>query len=111
MRQDKPIANQAGKYARCLIPSLFAHGLLQSILMFLQTQSIVFPIVITSVVAALLHILFYWLLVFCSFFCWLLCSFIFFFSYYNGQFRMVILVGMRMVILIFMWMIILIGLV
>ncbi|XP_015957370.1 protein DETOXIFICATION 16 [Arachis duranensis] len=64
MRQDKAIANQAGKYARCLIPSLFAHGLLQSILRFLQTQSIVFPMVITSALAALLHILLCWLLVF-----------------------------------------------
>ncbi|XLU76545.1 hypothetical protein S245_035598, partial [Arachis hypogaea] len=62
MRQDKGIANQAGKYARCLIPILFAHGLLQSILMFLQTQSIVFPMVITSALRALFHILLCWLL-------------------------------------------------
>ncbi|MED6156015.1 hypothetical protein PIB30_010946 [Stylosanthes scabra] len=64
MRQDKAIANQAATYSRCLIPSLFAHGLLQCILRFLQTQSIVFPMLITSALAALLHILLCWILVF-----------------------------------------------
>ncbi|MED6195428.1 hypothetical protein PIB30_037785 [Stylosanthes scabra] len=64
MRQDKAIANQAGSYSRCLIPSLFAHGLLQCIMKFLQTQSIVFAMLITSAIAALLHILLCWILVF-----------------------------------------------
>ncbi|MED6136438.1 hypothetical protein PIB30_056132 [Stylosanthes scabra] len=64
MRQDKAIANQAGNYSRCLIPSLFAHGLLQCIMRFLHTQSIVFPMLITSALAALLHILLCWILVF-----------------------------------------------
>ncbi|KHN44607.1 MATE efflux family protein 9 [Glycine soja] len=48
LHQDKEIAAQAQQYARLLIPSLSANGLLRCIVKFLQTQSIVFPMVITS---------------------------------------------------------------
>lgn len=64
MHQDKAISKEAGSYARFMIPSLFAYGLLQCILKFLQTQNIVLPMVITSGVAALLHTLLCWLLLF-----------------------------------------------
>ncbi|KAJ4961178.1 hypothetical protein NE237_021088 [Protea cynaroides] len=47
---------QAGVYARFMIPSLFACGLLQCHARFLQTQNIVFPIMISSGITALLHI-------------------------------------------------------
>lgn len=49
-----------------MIPSLFAYGLLQCLLKFLQAQNIVFPMVLTSGIAALLHILLCWVLVFKS---------------------------------------------
>ncbi|KAH1251899.1 Protein DETOXIFICATION 17 [Glycine max] len=49
-----------------MIPSLFAYGILRCILKFLQTQKIVFPMVLTSGIAAVLHVLFCWLLVFKS---------------------------------------------
>ncbi|TKY61033.1 MATE efflux family protein ALF5 [Spatholobus suberectus] len=64
LHQDKAISKEAGSYARYMIPSLFAYGHLQCILKFLQTQNIVFPMVLTSGVAAVLHVLFCWLLVF-----------------------------------------------
>jgi len=66
LHQDKALSKEAGSYARYMIPSLFAYGLLQCILKFLQTQNIVFPMVVTSGIAAVLHVLFCWLLVFKS---------------------------------------------
>ncbi|XP_061374555.1 protein DETOXIFICATION 16-like [Gastrolobium bilobum] len=66
MHQDKVISKEAGSYARFMIPSLFAYGLLQCILKFLQNQNIVFPMMLTSGIAALLHILLCWVLVFKS---------------------------------------------
>ncbi|XP_050893774.1 protein DETOXIFICATION 16 [Lathyrus oleraceus] len=64
IHQDKAISKEAGSYALFMIPSLFAYGLLQCILKFLQTQNIVLPMVITSATAALLHTILCWLLVF-----------------------------------------------
>lgn len=64
MHQDKAISREAGSYARFMIPSLFAYGLLQCLLKFLQNQNIVFPMVLTSGIVALLHILLCWVLVF-----------------------------------------------
>ncbi|KAG1334157.1 protein DETOXIFICATION 16-like [Cocos nucifera] len=64
--QDTEIATQAGLYARWMIPSLFAYGLIQCHVRFLQTQNIVFPMMLASGFAALLHILVCWILVFKS---------------------------------------------
>ncbi|KAL5544900.1 hypothetical protein UlMin_008684 [Ulmus minor] len=64
--QDPDIAAEAGRYARFMIPSLFAYGLLQCLVKFLQTQSIVFPMVLFSGITTLLHILVCWVLVFKS---------------------------------------------
>ena len=64
--QNAAIAAEAGQYARFMIPSIFAYGLLQCFIRFLQTQNIVFPMVLCSGVAALLHILVCWALVFKS---------------------------------------------
>lgn len=61
--QDVAIAAEAGRYARVMIPSLFAYGLLQCLVKFLQTQNIVFPMVVSSGVATLLHVLLCWALV------------------------------------------------
>lgn len=63
MHQDHLISEEAGKYALFMIPSIFAFGLLQCLLKFLQTQNIVFPMVICSGIVALFHVLLCWLLV------------------------------------------------
>ncbi|KAI3929546.1 hypothetical protein MKX01_025714 [Papaver californicum] len=62
--QDPEISAEAGVYARYMIPCLFAYGLLQCHIRFLQTQNIVFPMMISSAVTALLHFLVCWVLVF-----------------------------------------------
>ncbi|KAK7252282.1 hypothetical protein RIF29_36120 [Crotalaria pallida] len=64
--QDHEISAEAGKYAQSMIPSLFAYGLLQCLNRFLQTQNIVFPMMFSSGVTTLLHILVCWILVFKS---------------------------------------------
>ncbi|KAI9101570.1 hypothetical protein K1719_023814 [Acacia pycnantha] len=64
MKQDKLMSKEAGSYAYCMIPSLFAFGILQSIMRFLQTQNIVCPMMITSAAAALFHVMFCWILMF-----------------------------------------------
>ena len=62
--QDAEISAEAGKYAIFMIPSLFAYGLLQCLNRFLQTQNVVFPMVMCSGIAALLHIPICWILIF-----------------------------------------------
>ncbi|XP_026411221.1 protein DETOXIFICATION 16-like [Papaver somniferum] len=62
--QGQDISFEAGVYARYMIPSLFAFGLLQCEVRFLLTQSIVLPMMISSAVTALAHILVCWVLVF-----------------------------------------------
>ncbi|XWS48268.1 hypothetical protein CRYUN_Cryun13aG0060500 [Craigia yunnanensis] len=64
--QDHDISKTAGEYACFMVPSLFAYGLLQCLVKFLQTQNIVFPMMICSVITTLLHILFCWVMVFKS---------------------------------------------
>ncbi|XP_077220333.1 protein DETOXIFICATION 16-like [Tasmannia lanceolata] len=64
--QDPAISMGAELYARWMIPSLFAYGLLQCYVKFLQTQSIVFPMMISSGITALIHIFMCWILVFKS---------------------------------------------
>ncbi|KAI3703878.1 hypothetical protein L1987_74074 [Smallanthus sonchifolius] len=43
-------------YIKHLVPGLFAYGLLNNILRFLQTQSIVYPLVLCSLIPLILHI-------------------------------------------------------
>ncbi|KAM6593603.1 hypothetical protein CsatA_001306 [Cannabis sativa] len=64
--QDPAIAAEAGKYAKFMIPSIFAYGLLQCLVRFLQTQNIVFPMMVSSGMTTLIHILVCWVLVFKS---------------------------------------------
>ncbi|XP_050376052.1 protein DETOXIFICATION 16-like [Argentina anserina] len=64
--QDIDISTEAGKFARFNIPSLFAYALLQCLVRFLQTQNIVFPMMLSSGITTLLHIPICWLLVFKS---------------------------------------------
>ncbi|VAI36095.1 unnamed protein product [Triticum turgidum subsp. durum] len=62
--QDPEIAMGAGSYIRWMIPSLFAYGLLQCYVRFLQTQNIVLPVMVSAGVTALSHVLVCWLLVY-----------------------------------------------
>jgi len=64
--QDPEIAAEAGIYATFMLPSLFAYGLLQCLNRFLQTQNIVFPMMCSSGITTLLHVLICWILVFKS---------------------------------------------
>ncbi|XP_078433572.1 protein DETOXIFICATION 18-like [Wolffia australiana] len=56
LRQDRAVAHAAAAYMRPLIPALFAYGQIQCLIRFLQTQSIVTPLVVCSVSSLLLHI-------------------------------------------------------
>lgn len=53
--QDTEIASSAALYMKFLIPGLFAYGLLQNILRFLQTQSVVMPLVVFSLLPLIIH--------------------------------------------------------
>ncbi|KAF7140450.1 hypothetical protein RHSIM_Rhsim06G0200900 [Rhododendron simsii] len=50
------ISKSAALYMRYLIPGLFAYGVLQNILRFLQTQSVVVPLVFCSVLPLIAHV-------------------------------------------------------
>ncbi|XP_049356544.1 protein DETOXIFICATION 18-like isoform X2 [Solanum verrucosum] len=56
LHQDPDIAKEAGVFLKFLIPGLFAYGFLQNFLVFLQSQSIVMPLVVCSMVSLVLHI-------------------------------------------------------
>ncbi|KAI3881360.1 hypothetical protein MKW92_000494 [Papaver armeniacum] len=62
--QQPDIAAEAGIYTRFLIPSLFAVAVLQCQFRFLQTQNIVFPVMLIFGATTLPHILVCWILVF-----------------------------------------------
>ena len=62
--QDQEISNGAGTFIRWMIPSLFAYALLQCLTKFLQTQNIVVPMMISSGITTLFHIILCWVLVF-----------------------------------------------
>uniref|UniRef100_A0ACD5ZSF9 Uncharacterized protein n=1 Tax=Avena sativa TaxID=4498 RepID=A0ACD5ZSF9_AVESA len=61
--QDEDIAMEAGTYARWMIPALFAYGMLQCHVRFLQSQNIVFPVMLSAAGTALCHLAICWLLV------------------------------------------------
>ncbi|KAH9609199.1 hypothetical protein KSS87_002235 [Heliosperma pusillum] len=66
LHQTPTISKQAASYLRCLIPGIFAYGILQNILRFLQTQSVVFPLVVCSVAPLVLHLGLNYVLVYCT---------------------------------------------
>ncbi|KAJ9551476.1 hypothetical protein OSB04_015521 [Centaurea solstitialis] len=55
LHQKPEIAKLSAAYIQFLIPGLFAYGLLNNMLRFLQTQSIVAPLVLCSMVPLALH--------------------------------------------------------
>ncbi|KAH0453976.1 hypothetical protein IEQ34_018300 [Dendrobium chrysotoxum] len=60
LRQVPEISMAAESYARLMIPSLFAFGLIQCILKFLQAQKIVVPIMLSSGITAIFHFINCW---------------------------------------------------
>ncbi|OIW11936.1 hypothetical protein TanjilG_02143 [Lupinus angustifolius] len=64
--QDPEISTEAGNYAQLMVPTIFAYGLLQCFNRFLQTQNIVFPMMLFAGLTTLLHILVCWFMVFKS---------------------------------------------
>lgn len=54
--QDPEVSEKAGEYALFLLPSLYAYALLQPVVKFLQTQSLVIPMMICSAGTLLLHL-------------------------------------------------------
>lgn len=64
--QDPEIAAEAGSYARFMIPTIFAYGLLQCQIRFLQAQNIVLPMMLSTGITTLLHLFSCWILVFKS---------------------------------------------
>lgn len=64
--QDPLISQEAGKFAVCMIPALFAYGTLQALVRYFLMQSLIVPLVISSSVTLCFHVPFCWLLVFKS---------------------------------------------
>ncbi|XP_060171585.1 protein DETOXIFICATION 16-like [Lycium barbarum] len=63
LKQDPEIAAEAGYYARFMIPSIFAFGILECQIKFLQAQNNVKPMMLTTGVTLLLHVLTCWIFV------------------------------------------------
>ncbi|XP_012079981.1 protein DETOXIFICATION 16 [Jatropha curcas] len=64
LKQDPQISLQSGIYARCLIPAIVPYGLLQCQLRFLQTQSNILPLVLSTGVTSLVHVFLSWTFIF-----------------------------------------------
>nr|GMC58284.1 protein DETOXIFICATION 14-like [Ipomoea batatas] len=62
--QDPSIAAQAGNYAIWLIPTLFPYAILQSLVRYLQTQSLILPMLWTAVAALCLQLPICWAFIF-----------------------------------------------
>ncbi|XP_020593528.1 protein DETOXIFICATION 16-like [Phalaenopsis equestris] len=64
LRQVPEISMAAQSYAQLMIPSLFAFGLIQCILRFLQAQKIVVPIMLSAGMTAIFHCVNCWFFTF-----------------------------------------------
>ena len=62
--QEPEIANEAGKYALWLIPGLFAFSVAQCFSKFLQCQSLIFPMVLSSLITLSVFIPLCWFMVY-----------------------------------------------
>ncbi|KAJ1443211.1 Multi antimicrobial extrusion protein [Sesbania bispinosa] len=62
--QDPEISHAAREYCICLIPALFGYAVLQSMIRYFQTQSMIFPMVFSSIAVLCLHVPICWGLVF-----------------------------------------------
>ncbi|KAF9610579.1 hypothetical protein IFM89_023373 [Coptis chinensis] len=66
LHQEPQVAKMATIYMRHLIPGLFAYGILQCILRFLQTQTVILPLVICSIVPLAFNVGLAYVLVYCT---------------------------------------------
>ena len=64
--QDPLVSLEAGKFALCMIPALFAYATLQSLVRFFLMQSLMSPLVISSSITLCFHVAFSWFMVFKS---------------------------------------------
>ncbi|XP_015966243.1 protein DETOXIFICATION 14 isoform X1 [Arachis duranensis] len=64
--QDPAISHAARAYCIHLIPALFGYAVLQSLIRYFQTQSMIFPMVFTSIASLCMHVPICWFLVFKS---------------------------------------------
>ncbi|XP_020271206.1 protein DETOXIFICATION 14-like isoform X2 [Asparagus officinalis] len=62
--QDPLISIEAGKFTLWMIPGLFAYAIAQPLMKFLQSQSLILPMLISSVTTLCIHIPLSWFLVF-----------------------------------------------
>ncbi|KAJ0095828.1 hypothetical protein Patl1_15219 [Pistacia atlantica] len=64
--QDPRISHEAGKFIVWLLPALFAYAALQPLIRYFQTQSLTFPMFLSSLASLCFHIPLCWVLVFKS---------------------------------------------
>uniref|UniRef100_A0A7N0VBY9 Protein DETOXIFICATION n=1 Tax=Kalanchoe fedtschenkoi TaxID=63787 RepID=A0A7N0VBY9_KALFE len=64
--QDPIISHEAGRFIRWLIPALVSYAVLQPLVRYFQTQSLVIPMLLSSVATLALHVPLCWALVFKS---------------------------------------------
>lgn len=62
--QDPLISVEAGKYAMWLIPSLFPYAIYQSLVRYLQIQSMILPMLLSTVAALCFHLPLLWVVIF-----------------------------------------------
>ncbi|XP_010415814.1 PREDICTED: protein DETOXIFICATION 14 [Camelina sativa] len=62
--QDPMVAQEAGKFATWLIPALFGYATLQPLVRFFQAQSLILPLIMSSISAVCVHVVLCWSLVF-----------------------------------------------
>ncbi|PWA91966.1 MATE efflux family protein [Artemisia annua] len=62
--QSPSIAHEAGRFITWLIPSLFAYATLQPLVRYFQMQSMLYPMLISSILALCMHIPLCWALVY-----------------------------------------------
>ncbi|XP_010492528.1 PREDICTED: protein DETOXIFICATION 14 [Camelina sativa] len=58
------VAQEAGKFATWLIPALFGYATLQPLVRFFQAQSLILPLIMSSISAVCVHVVLCWSLVF-----------------------------------------------
>ncbi|GFQ05096.1 mate efflux family protein 5 [Phtheirospermum japonicum] len=62
--QDPQISQEAGKFMTWLIPALFGYATLQPLIRYYQMQSMIFPMLVSSIVTLCFHVLVCWALVY-----------------------------------------------
>ncbi|KAH6820759.1 MATE efflux family protein [Perilla frutescens var. hirtella] len=62
--QDPAISAEAGKFSIWLIPSLFPYAILQSLIRYLQTQSLIIPMLFSTLATLCIHLPISWAFIF-----------------------------------------------